>query len=373
MSDIPLEQHTVKLVLSSLCASTPSIPEHFVSPLLAKRHAFLDLSPEQDAEAYLLWPSDDNTRIMGALRALQVSDYDFYPIQYTADPESVFAHVHVRSNAADEVRVVFNWDAEDAQWKYHNVSLMPFPVNSHTSLEDALKEVTPGPSSGHAQAPEPVYHDDDDYWNAYGQDDDGAEEPSNHHADQHQDGSEDAYWAQYSAIHGTADSTIPSPLPVQKRRTHYFEHAEDESVLAAGFASMRPRLPSDPPCPVDLNNRLENISPRSNSPIMMADDHELEARRFGEGVEEDVEEGDSASTGTLGDLSAAPSPKTGGDKDESVVASISVFDEETEALKDSIKGLYKLWKLKRGMTVKGSDDLARLAFTAVVSDAIATA
>ncbi|KAL1737908.1 hypothetical protein HDZ31DRAFT_51708, partial [Schizophyllum fasciatum] len=179
MSDIPLEQHTVKLVLSSLCAPCPSIPEQFISPLLAKRHAFLDLSAEQDAESYLLWPSDSNAQIMGALRSLEVSPYDFYPIQYTADPESVFAHVRVRSNA-DEVRVVFHWDAEEAQWKYHNVGLMPFPANSRASLEEALKEGTPGPSSGHGQAPDPVYHDDDDYWNAYGQDDDGDEEPSHH-------------------------------------------------------------------------------------------------------------------------------------------------------------------------------------------------
>ncbi|KAL1737983.1 hypothetical protein HDZ31DRAFT_70542 [Schizophyllum fasciatum] len=102
----------------------------------------------------------------------------------------------------------------------------------------------------------------------------------------------------------------------------------------------------------------------------MADDHELDARRFGEGVEE---EGDSASTDTLGDLSASPSPKADRDNNAGIVPSIAAFDEETDALRDSIRGLYRLWKLKRGRDTKGDEDLSRLAFTALVSDAVATA
>lgn len=367
MSDIPLEQHTIKLVLSSLCASCPSIPEHLLSPLLAKRHAFLDLRPDQDAQDYLLWPSDDNAKVMGTLRSLRVSAYDFYTIQYTADPESVFAHVLVRSNA-DEVRVVFYWDADQAQWKYHNVGLMPFPANSHTTLEDAVKAATPGPSSD-VQEQEAVYGTDDDYWNAYGQEDDDAEDQSHQPSHQAQDGSEDAYWAQYSSIHGTADSTIPSPLPVQKRRTEYFEQREDESVLTAGFVAMRPRLPSDPPCPTDLSSRLENISPRSNSPLAMTDDHELDVRRFDNSVEE---EGDSASTDTLDEgISGVSSPKVPDSAGEGGVA-VVVLDEETEAMKDSVRGLYRLWKLKRGGAAAKEDDSERLTFTNMVRDALAS-
>ncbi|KIY52764.1 hypothetical protein FISHEDRAFT_69576 [Fistulina hepatica ATCC 64428] len=339
-----LEQYTLKSVLSHISQVPPTLPPHFVSPLLAQRHIFLNITPEDPAR-YLLWPSSGPvapSQILEALQALQLRDYDYYPIQYTSDPESIFAHAHVPSGDV-QLRVVFKWDAEEEQWKYHNVALMPFPDHSSVSLEDVLKHAL---EVFHEHQAEPA---DEDYWGSSSSDSD-SEQSHCTVSEQDDHENEDAYWAQYSAIHGTADSTIPSPPhPVHSRRSHLTQPGNDpplhDTLIEFSHASMHP--PShDPlalPCPFTLAELLQNIIPRSSHDEKACAFDDKVAAHVSE-IEIDATEQDVDSSSTT--LSELQSPD----------ARDHAHSEELEALKGTAQSLYRLWRVRRVLSTQVVED-----------------
>ncbi|KAG6879281.1 hypothetical protein C0992_003885 [Termitomyces sp. T32_za158] len=182
----PLPQTLVALVLEYIAPTSllAPLPAHLVSPLLAQRHRFLHISPDQPAE-YLAWPSDHQPdaqqTAIDLLQSLHTPlHHPVYTVRYTSDAESSFAHVPISTPKPPGLRLVFQWD-QDA-WKFHNLALMPFPPDTHDSVHDVLSR----PS------------DSDSYWDAYA------------HSDDQEDVTEDAYWAQYSTVYGPSHSFSPS-------------------------------------------------------------------------------------------------------------------------------------------------------------------
>ena len=220
MEHIPISPYTVNLILQYI--SPPSqltrpIPPHLLSRSLLKRHALLEISP-QDPSAYLSWPSSDPDRAIQLLESLQMPLDELAPdflIGYTVDPENTYAHVHVKPTGDNGLRLVFEWDGAES-WKYHDSSLMPFPPGTRPFLDDpaalAASEFIPSPSFGGKQQVKGATGegDDDAYWNSYGVEDDSGMKllPSTSKGDA--DVSEDAYWARYAAVQGMVSVT---PLP----------------------------------------------------------------------------------------------------------------------------------------------------------------
>lgn len=129
-----------------------------------------------------------------------------YATRYTSDDENAYAHVAVHEG----LRLVFEWDDSDG-WKYHNAAMMPFPSGSCLDVQPALegsgKHSQHLPTLNHGSAQLENFDEadnDDDYWNAYGSQDDRASfDDGRHTAAKDVDGAtEDAYWARYSSVHG---------------------------------------------------------------------------------------------------------------------------------------------------------------------------
>ncbi|KAH9849783.1 hypothetical protein C2E23DRAFT_736548 [Lenzites betulinus] len=309
MSPTPLPLNAFHVLLQYI--SPPSqlsqpLPPHLLSRPLLQRHHFLHLSPEQPDE-YLCWPSspERKARIVSLLesrpRPLDDDEPCAYPIQYSFDGEDFYAHVDLSSDGRDGARVVLQWD-ESGDWKYHNTDLMPFPPGCRSALEDVL--VPPAPPN-HVSLPTlsaaafPHTHDfdvpqddsdDDDYWNAYGSTDigDSVYPSSAPMSAKDTTSSEDAYWAQYASVQGTADSTIPSPIPQGRRKplpapinVHQDTASQEPLPVPVRVPSEdtyaeplpippsivpRPRSNSrwDPASPTALSKLLANITPRES-------------------------------------------------------------------------------------------------------------
>jgi hypothetical protein len=220
----PLPNHTVVLVLDYLhpALSLP-LPSHLLSTSLTQRHHFLNLGPD-DPQAYLSWPSstttvDNNTpgtSTLDVLAALPPRGDDGgvlpYPIRYTADGETAYAHVLAEAPSLHKtLRLVFQWDGSDA-WKYHDMSIASLPPSDFGTPSEAMAAATaavsastplPSPSPFDRRGPSDG-GDNDDYWDSYGG---GDEDHDREHARPtfSRDGStqgEDAYWAQYNSVHG---------------------------------------------------------------------------------------------------------------------------------------------------------------------------
>jgi hypothetical protein len=179
----PISPSTVHRILAHISPLEDPLPPSLISKPLLKRHHFLGLTPDDNAE-YLAWPSSsDPSHLLRLLEGpLQVLG-DHLNAQYTADSEELLAHVCISS----DLRLVFLWEEENG-WQYHNLATMPFPPHSVEDFNDACSFYS-------------RKDDEDSYWNSYGQQDD-----SSHHLSVpkvHEDiGSEDAYWARYSSIQG---------------------------------------------------------------------------------------------------------------------------------------------------------------------------
>ncbi len=136
---IPISSYTVNLILQYI--SPPSqlarpIPSDLLSRSLLQRHALLEISP-QDPSAYLSWPSSDSDRAIHHLESLQMPLDELAPdflVGYTVDPERAYAHVHVKPTGDNGLRLVFEWDGEQS-WKYHDSTVMPFPLGTRPSLD----------------------------------------------------------------------------------------------------------------------------------------------------------------------------------------------------------------------------------------------
>ncbi|KIJ68419.1 hypothetical protein HYDPIDRAFT_173149 [Hydnomerulius pinastri MD-312] len=394
----PIQSHTVKLILQYI--SPPSqlsepLPPHLISTALRQRHHYLQISPTDPTE-YLCWPTFSKTRAIELLESLiDVSDEDQpdgYPTRYTSDLESTFAHVQV-STSGEGLRMLFQWDELDG-WKYHDLQLMPFPASSFPTLEQAAS-LTAAPETELERRPpldfvvEADYdnaEDEDSYWEAYGAGDDlnSPLPPRSAIKSASLDG-EDAYWAQFTqanclAFPGSADSTIPSPLPNNRKlqpanpddhESGYPFPSQDKPIMIPidTIRSHRPASKLEPPSPSTLTHLLSIISPRNDiySPISDEAPSEEPPSAFTPdtpspdmtAADSDLPTPSSANGDQLASLNGVPFVNGRSD---------AVIDgEEDKALTDSIKGLYYLWKTggRKEVDGKGSDAFLRIVQAAI--------
>ncbi|RPD82575.1 hypothetical protein L226DRAFT_549286 [Lentinus tigrinus ALCF2SS1-7] len=290
MSPSSLSPNVVHVLLQYIAPPsqlTHAIPPHLLSKPLLQRHHFLHLSPEHPDE-YLCWPSSPEKKahvielLESRPRPIDDDQPTLFPVQYSFDGEDFYAHVDLSGGTHDGPRVLLQWDDDGGDWRYHNTDLMPFPPGCRADLEDVLvPPAAPNPVSVHSIAT-PSYprsfdvdglqddSDDDDYWNAYGATDIGDShygEGAPGAAKDAAASSEDAYWAQYASVQGTADSTIPSPIPQARRKPLPSVRSESEKAEESPVPLPVPvRVPSEDtyaeplPIPPSIMPR-----PRSNS------------------------------------------------------------------------------------------------------------
>ncbi|KIK94828.1 hypothetical protein PAXRUDRAFT_142024 [Paxillus rubicundulus Ve08.2h10] len=392
---LPIQPHTVKLVIQYISPPsqiTGALPPHLISTPLRQRHHYLQISPDNVIE-YLCWPSPNNARIMELLdHSIAASDEDQtrnYPTRYTSDAESTFAHVHIFSRE-EGLRMLFQWDEVDG-WKYHDLQLMPFPASSFPTLQEAVSNNSPPeaeldrPSHFVAEAD---HIDDDPYWDAYGAAGDGLNSPlplRGATASAPVEG-EDAYWEQYAAVQGSADSTIPSPLPNNRKlrpvtsNDHEvgFPFPSQSNPIAIPADAIHSRSPVSklgPPSPNTLAHLLSIISPRSDAYPVSDEPHPTE-------LSSTVSPEISSPEMTVADSVLLTPPPPNGEQIATLVSPVAVKlngfplsnarhaivdDTEDRALTDSIKGLYYLWKAGRR---KQANDKASDMFLRIVQAAI---
>jgi hypothetical protein len=209
-----LPGHIVAVVLDYLhpTLSLP-LPTYLLSTPLIQRHHFLNINPE-NAQEYLSWPPHSASQeasvkhnlveVLAALAPHEGHNGTAYPIRYTADGETAYAHVLAEAPSLQmTARIIFQWDGSEA-WKYHDASTAPLPSPNFATLQETMAANTNG--NGSASLPDrrdPSEDGHDDYWDSYGGDDGDHEVP--YRSNVSQEGSvkgEDAYWAQYSSVHG---------------------------------------------------------------------------------------------------------------------------------------------------------------------------
>ncbi|KZT74652.1 hypothetical protein DAEQUDRAFT_659485 [Daedalea quercina L-15889] len=403
MSPTPIQPGFVHLILQYIAPPsqlTQPIPPHLLSKSLLQRHHFLQITPDNPHE-YLCWPTSGGRAIELLEDLPQPLDDEPvpYPVQYTSDAEQAYAHVGLPIVDTDGARMVFEWDEADG-WKYHDLAMMPFPPGSRATLQELTTKETGHVQRAVSQVSETSYvvepyangSDDDDYWNAYGSQDDAAaynNDPlmSNKDAEA---GTEDAYWARYSSVHGTADSARPSPPPHPKRKLYAME-----PNIASGTASPNPlpvparsdlyyshgdTLPMlgsfppkgnsrwDPASPRALAQLLAEVPPRASpspSPLSVPEeaDADSEVSSPTVGGSSGSDEGSLTSVSIPGDVSSGAT-RLGATADDAA--------EEMRALRDGIRGLWKLWEMGRRKRSEalGSDDDKKL-FLEVVRDTAA--
>ncbi|KAI0094919.1 hypothetical protein BDY19DRAFT_982245 [Irpex rosettiformis] len=409
MSPSPLSDSAVHIMLQYI--SPPSqldrpLPHNLLSKSLLQRHHFLGISPENTSE-YLSWPSPSSVKAVDLLESRPSSHDDkpqSYPIQYSSDAESTYAHVALPPTGSDgeAARLVFQWDFDG--WKFHDTKLMPFPSDTSTSLPEVLSLHVPTTASRALSPAVPQYNsynighsgdhgsDDEDYWNAYGADDDNDDdEPRRAQATKDEDDSEDAYWAQYSSVHGTADSTIPTPPIVRRRQVHDYSESEYQDPLSvpvhnvSGEAFSIPHVLNIPPSrwlhhhnphcgpasPKALARLLAEISPRQSPPQFAAiiadfeDELELSPPLAGSSDDSDTL---SPPDDVLGLI---PEP-IAENRDEAAASDVPIevsredehgssTPEIEEPLRQSIKGLYALWN--SSMSQRGASSEKKTANT----------
>ncbi|KAG6381195.1 hypothetical protein JVT61DRAFT_5598 [Boletus reticuloceps] len=352
---------------------SPPPTSHLYPPSTAT--PFLQISPSSPVE-YLCWPSPDNGKIIDLLGHLPpLPDYASYPTRYTSDPESTVAHVQISS-----MRMLFHWDSTHG-WKYHDLRLMPFPSPSFLTPEESLASSGTDPRSSTldlVSEADNVNSEEESYWDAYGAAGHDLTSPLPPQGTEAVEG-EDAYWAQYASVQGSADSTVPSPLPTH----HSFRPViaiDDESTFPSQndpiidipvdvihACPLASRL--EPPSPNLLAHLLSTVSPRKEtySPYSARSSSPYDT--------------DPSPEQTTADSQLVIPPLLNGYLDASIVSPVALKlngvslsecrshpEAEDAALTDSIKGLYYLWKAGR----KGeADEKDTSVFLRIVQAAIA--
>lgn len=206
-----VEQHNVDYILQFISppSNLQTIPIHALSRALLQRHHFLGISPDTPEE-YLSWPSNDDGNAGNEAIDLLEQYYAYaehhpYKTAYTSDGDYTYGHVALScSGLSKGIRLVFQWDFSSESWKFHDLKTMPFPQGAKPDPQAVSPFSTQVMSTpvlvvgGGSPASE---EDDDAYWNAYGTDDRSCGRPAPTSIGEA--GSEDAYWAQYSAIQGS--------------------------------------------------------------------------------------------------------------------------------------------------------------------------
>ncbi|KAF7320316.1 hypothetical protein MKEN_00816400 [Mycena kentingensis (nom. inval.)] len=223
-----LDSSRIATLLHHLNAPAQPIPDHLLSGDLKLRHTVVGITPEEPA--YLLWPSDEQQRVIHALDAFQQSPWDDsrckFSVRYTADTLPL-AHVEI----TPDLRLILQF--EDETWNYHNAALMPFPSDSTLTPRE--------PPSAEADN-EDTQESADSYWDSYDDESGGGDKEESRNTRKEMD-----YWARYN---GTADSEIPSPGPAPEMETVNYSYgtmhpATDKMDLVADRLELLARREED--------------------------------------------------------------------------------------------------------------------------------
>ncbi|KAJ3576665.1 hypothetical protein NP233_g287 [Leucocoprinus birnbaumii] len=367
LSPLPITTGDVAVVLQHICppSAHQRVPAHLLSLPLLQRHHFLSISPD-DPAAYLTWPDSDSQRVLALLEEIRPEDLsELLPahvdatdalIRYAADPEAVYAHVRISStpihpspslhpDSEPSLRLVFLWDQPSSSWRYHNSAIGDFPKGSHSDLSHAMTLFhSPDdflPERTYTLSVDNFDDDDDAYWNAY-----GTGEPLQSAPVKSVPGAdtEDAYWAQYASIQGSADSTIPSPRP----RDRQLQPIEGDQRVFVPSTELNPDLlhgelynPLAPPSPSSLSRRLASLPTRPDSPPLHEEDDASSASASAtspspQSPHPDLDEG--------GEPSIVLPPAANDTAQERTQTADVNYKPADEALKGTIRGLYQLWR-----------------------------
>ncbi|KAF8679448.1 hypothetical protein RHS04_04470 [Rhizoctonia solani] len=310
MNPTPIASHTISLVLQYLLPPS-ELPTYLISRPLLQRHHFLSIS-STDTAAYLCWPHPgaNPEKSVAALEYLSAQDHEWLvrtaEIRYQPQASSSDA-AQARVWLGDAIQLVFIWeeDQDGAGWRYFDADHRPLPSNCSPTLSPALQVTPPEQdqeqdiSAGELRLlPGFDSHSSfftltlDDYWAGY----DSGSSPRSPRIPERELGldDEDAYWASYGAVHGSADSTIPSPAPQKKRldawgreELPWEEHAEldaqawdiDETASRHGLG-VTILSNSRPPTPPTMATRTLVLSTQIHPPQQIAPLPDLNHRNW---------------------------------------------------------------------------------------------
>ncbi|KZO98333.1 hypothetical protein CALVIDRAFT_562250 [Calocera viscosa TUFC12733] len=233
-----LPEHTIQLTLQYLLPPVPPLPPHLLSNPLRQRHLLLHTSDG----SYFCWPSScaSPDRLLSLLESLSSSDL---PPSRISKPAYALPDEHTLLACVDIgglVRLVWRWECDRHEWGYHDAMLLPAPIGTpvfpHADIKDALHSLprnsfmerygspSPATASG-AQDPledgtiRPLVRDAPapaDYWAGYGSRSPSPEAMRGAGSSDDGEGGDEAYWASYGQVGGTADSTVPSPINAER-------------------------------------------------------------------------------------------------------------------------------------------------------------
>ncbi|KAJ3508933.1 hypothetical protein NLJ89_g5488 [Agrocybe chaxingu] len=249
---------------------------------------------------------------------------------------------------------------------------MPFPSNSYTTFSDAFAAYSADdflPEQGFSLKVAAA-EEEDSYWNAYGGGDDDLDHPSaSGKSEDSSLNSEDAYWAQYSSVQGSGDSTMPSPLPTKKKFGQDADATEPGRIIVPSddfrINHIEPYNPLEPPAPSSLARRLAALANESgaNSPPLFDDSTTTDSNTASPQLTEVVPANEERSPS----LSPPQQPV-----ESFVVVDVqdpadTTDDLSQDVLRENIKNLYRLWKLGRhDKSVEEDKDL----FLAIAKQAV---
>lgn len=313
-----IAQDTIHVVLQYISQHLP-LPPHLISKPLLQRHYFLQLTPD-DYIAYIAWPGSSKDHMAAALSKLASPLTDqraSYHVVYSSDPEAVLSHVAVAApdaSSAYPVRLVFLWDHEAFAWKYHNLAPMPFPSESVSTVDQLMLFFD---------------HSDIDEASYWGNSDSPTEINSRAREENELSDAEDDYWSRYLAVHGSGDSTVPSPSRRKSVAQVTDTYEESDRVMVA-YPTVQTEVynPLMPPSPGQLTRRLAALSTPSNSSFP-ADDTPSE----------------SASPTLSPDQAHSPDPSTIAITSDAKPIFPCIDEHPNDIfLSDAIKSIYLLWK-----------------------------
>ncbi|KAG8681160.1 hypothetical protein FRC09_017720 [Ceratobasidium sp. 395] len=391
----PLALHTLSLALQYVLPPS-EFPEHLLARSLLQRHHFLSIS-SSDAAAYLCWPrpGEDPEQTMTALdrlatqdheQLIQTADIKYQPASSSDDP------ARARVWLGNSVQLVFVWeeDQDGAGWRYFDADHRPIPAGCTPTLAPALQitpaleqeqEPSPGASYSTSSTFTSAYSSvstpaSDDYWAGYG----SGSAPRSPHIPTRSLGpsvaeEEDAYWASYGAVHGSGDSTIPSPAPKHKKldawgreEISWDEHAQPDEQPWGGDTDSTTRhglgvtihSNSRPPTPPPMPAQPLSLNTQTRAPVPLPG---LDHRNWNS-----PPSSLSAPFSALSEPDDAPLDEPVSEADAPASSTSNVLNPIDEGLASAIKGVYALWKASQPTADPAE---SRQAFLAVVGSALA--
>jgi hypothetical protein len=189
---------------------------------------------------------------------------------------------------------------------------------------------------------------------------------------------EDAYWAAYGAVHGSGDSTVPSPAPPKHKELDAWgreelpweEHAELDAQAWDADADRAPRhglgvtvlSNSRPSTPPSLPTHTLSLSTQTQA---LAPLPGLDHRNWNSPPSSLSAPFSALSEPDDAPLDEEPKPET-----DAPAATSNTLSPVDAGLAGAIKGMYALWKVAQP---NATPEESRQAFLAVVGSALADA